>query len=271
MNKKLLLIGKNISHSKSPELYNSYFKEHNLDYTYELCEIDDLKVFIDKLKNDKNNDIYAFNVTMPYKIEIMKYLDKKDLTCEKAESCNLVIIDKGKLIGFNTDGIGFFEALKKGGVDPEEFNLCIIGDGGAAKAIKAAAKNYKINEIYTITHKISDNLFSHNNLFLERIVAKHLKESEIIVNASNVGFNGDKNMPLPKKMIDDLLKFKLDFCFVDIIYNPLETPMLRYMREKEVFDTFNGEPMLYEQFLANIRFLFEETNTNNKVIDTSIN
>lgn len=252
----LYLIGKNISHSKSPELYNEYFAKHNMNYHYSICEVDELESFINRIKND--DKVYAFNVTSPYKTDVLKYLDSKDETCEASDSCNLVVLNNGKLKGYSTDGDGFFISLIDNGINPDGFNITVIGNGGAAKSIIAASKKYKINDVYNITHKISDKLFKHSDIYTERIVSKKLRESEIIVNASNVGFNEDKKMPLPDYILNRLIKDKQDFCFVDIIYNPLETTLLKYMREHDVYDTFNGEPMLKAQFKANVDILFPD-------------
>lgn len=264
---KLCLIGKNISHSQSPALYNEYFKEHNMDYEYLLHETINLLEFIE---NIKLYNYIAFNVTMPYKIEIMKYLDYIDKTAIESESCNLVVVNNNKLKGYNTDGIGLFNSLINNNIEIKNRNMTIIGNGGAGKSIISSANQYGIKQINIINHELSDAIskYKNSNTYNMNSISKFeiidsidkLFASDIIINASNCGFKDDTKMPLPQTLINDLVMANKNFCFVDIIYNPLETNILKYIRSLGIKKAFNGESMLYHQFLENIKIIFGEKN-----------
>ena len=130
--KKYAVLGRSLGHSLSPIMHNIAFKEYNIDAEYSAIEFepDEFSRIIDLLRNDK----YAgFNITIPYKSDIMKYIDHLDKTAQRIGAVNTVRMKDDKWIGFNTDVHGFLQPLLK---INRQFKKCIVlGNGGAAGAV----------------------------------------------------------------------------------------------------------------------------------------
>lgn len=247
--KKMYLLGKDIQHSLSPKFYNEYFSSHNLNIEYKLFDTNDIKNFL-PIMNDENT--IGFNVTMPYKKDIISYISSINDVAMSASAVNLVIKENNKFIGYNTDGIGFFNSLIKLNIELKDKALTIVGHGGAGKAITSAAKNYGIKKINIITHSMSN---TSNDIATYKQILGMLLDADIIVNATPIGFSNDNNFPIDIKILQNLVDKRIDFTFVDIIYNPLETPLLHFMKNKGVKNAFNGTYMLKGQFDENLRLL----------------
>ena len=135
MSKKLVgLLGKNISYSFSKKYFNDKFKTENLDYQYtnfDLENINELPIVLDQ----HINNLVGFNITIPYKEEVIQYLDEIDTEAKEVNAINCVkIIDKYYLKGFNTDIYGFNNSLKPL-LKKHHNKALILGTGGASKAI----------------------------------------------------------------------------------------------------------------------------------------
>ena len=140
--KKFGLIGKNIDYSFSKKYFSEKFKKENLDYTYSNFDI----VNISEIKSIlQNNSISGYNVTIPYKEEIIKFLDEIDEVAKDIGAVNTIKKIDNKNIGFNTDGIGFEKSLLPLIENKIPKNALILGSGGASKAIKYVLKKLKIN------------------------------------------------------------------------------------------------------------------------------
>ena len=135
--KRFGLIGRNIDYSFSRQYFSKKFKKQNLTYCeYVNCDINDIKDF----KKIKSKDFSGFNVTIPYKEKIINLLDFVDENAKEIGAVNTIKIKKGKLIGYNTDYIGFLKTI-------DGFNFtkaAILGSGGASKAIAFALRTKKI-------------------------------------------------------------------------------------------------------------------------------
>ena len=137
MSKIFAVIGDPIDHSLSPNIHSAAFRELNLEHSYIAYRIPkgELKDGIEGLKKIK---ISGFNVTIPHKVEMMKYLDKMDESCSLIGAVNTVTNDNGILKGYNTDMDGFLEPFKKKELDIQNKKILLLGAGGAARAIVAA-------------------------------------------------------------------------------------------------------------------------------------
>lgn len=146
------LIANPIRHSKSPTMHNEAFAKLGLDYCYMCFEVDheNLEKTVEGLKAMK---VRGWNVSMPNKTTIAKYLDHLTPVAKMCQAVNTVINDDGVLTGTTTDGIGFMKALKESGIDPIGKKITIVGAGGAVTAIEIQAALDGVAEISIFNRK----------------------------------------------------------------------------------------------------------------------
>lgn len=219
------LIGKNLSHSFSKEIHN-YFgnKEYTLLNTYNLKDI------------FGNIELNGFNVTIPYKTEIIKYLDELDEIASKSNSVNTVIKSENKFIGYNTDYYGFVELIKYNGADLENKNILILGNGSVSNTIVLALEAMKAKSITRLGRTIKSSIDDYYNNAIK------YSNYEILINTTPVGMfpNNDDDLLI------DLDQFNNLNLVIDLIYNPLRTKLL-VESEKRKIKTINGLYMLVMQ------------------------
>lgn len=231
------LVGKKLGHSFSKDYFTKKFSDLNLDYSYQNIEIDNISDIIPFVK--KNKDLKGFNVTVPYKEEIIPFLDEIDVTAKEVGAVNTVKIDNGMLKGFNTDVIGFKRLLEKTaklqGCKATGKAALIFGSGGASKAVQ-----YVLNQ-ENIPYKIVSRACK-SGMSYEKVNSIGFDPFSIIINATPVGMypNVNECLELPYSTIES------HNVFIDLIYNPEETLFLKNARLKGAA-TFNGLTMLYEQ------------------------
>ena len=202
MPKTFAVIGDPIDHSLSPNIHSAAFRELNLESSYIAYRIPkgELGDGVESLKKIK---IDGFNVTIPHKVEMMKYLDKMDESCSIIGAVNTVTNSEGILKGYNTDMDGFLDPFKKKEIKILDTKILLLGAGGAARAIVAGVAKEKANHI-TIANRTLENA---NNLaqFANKIgldadaitiesVGNNLEDYDIIINATSIGL---KNEPSP--------------------------------------------------------------------------
>ncbi|WP_294286641.1 shikimate dehydrogenase [uncultured Chryseobacterium sp.] len=229
-NKKLGLIGKNISYSFSKKYFEDKFQKLMLKgYSYSIFDLPELHEVETLLANP---ELMGFNVTIPYKEKIIDYLDELSDEAQKIGAVNCVRIEDGKKTGYNTDAFGFEKTLmlhKK----PHHRSALILGNGGAAKAVKYVLDKQGIPSI-TVSRNTEIN---YENLDQDT-VAQH----QIIVQCTPVG-------TFPN--VEDCLDFPFDgltadHLIIDLIYNPNYTKFIINASEKGA-KTVNGFYMLEQQ------------------------
>ncbi|WP_073293198.1 shikimate dehydrogenase family protein [Chryseobacterium polytrichastri] len=229
-NKKLGLIGRNISYSFSKKFFEDKFQKLMLkDYSYSIFDLNE----IDEVEGlFSTPDLLGFNVTIPYKEKIIDYLDELSDEAEKIGAVNCVLIRDGKKIGYNTDAVGFEKTLllhKKSHQD----SALILGNGGAAKAVKYALDK----------HGISSKIISRNSeINFENLDKETVQNHKIIIQCTPVG-------TFPN--VEDCLDFPFeglskDHLIIDLIYNPNYTQFIIKASEKGA-KTVNGYYMLEQQ------------------------
>ena len=231
--KKLGLLGKDISYSFSRSYFKNKFEKENInDISYENFDIENIDLFPSIIKNTEG--IKGLNVTIPYKEQVIPYLDKINKKAKAIGAVNTIrITKKGKLVGYNTDCYGFKNTLKPF-VKSHHKKALILGTGGASKAIAYTFKEMGIKYQYvsrTIKNGVS---FSYDTL-----TEMEVKEHQIIINSTPLGtFPNIEDCPnIPYSAISD------QHILFDLIYNPEETKFLRQGKEKGA-TIINGLNML---------------------------
>jgi shikimate dehydrogenase len=236
--RKFGLIGKSLLHSRSKEYFVQKFSREDLkNCFYENYSFDDLKDFRGFLFNQPY--LIGLNVTTPYKVEIMKYMDDNDLVANVIGAVNCVKISRNenniKLTGFNTDAEAFRESLKPI-LGNNHNKALVLGTGGAAKAVCYALKDLNID--YLMVSRIEKpGVLSYSD-----ITSMMMAGNRIIINATPVGMFPDEGQcpGLPYKYLTS------KHLLYDLIYNPEETLFLKKGKEAGS-QVKNGLEMLYLQ------------------------
>jgi len=232
------LIGKKLSHSFSPVYFTRKFKDLNLDAEYRTFEIDELSelpVLINKYSN-----LRGLNVTIPYKKQVIPFLDELDsIACELGAVNTLKIIRTGKtafLKGFNTDVIGFEGSLLPLIKKRKDISSLVLGTGGSSQAVCYVLKKLDIKFTH-VSRKPSPGIFAYSDL-TDKIISKNL----LIINTTPLGmFPEVQNAPdIPYSSIGSR------HILFDLIYNPSETVFLQKGKERGA-TIANGQLMLEQQ------------------------
>ena len=245
------IIGDPINHSLSPALHNAAFNSLGLDHSYIAYRVpkDELGNAIISLKSI---NIAGFNVTMPHKTAIIKFLDTLDSTVERARAVNTVYNNNGKFEAFNTDIVGFVTPLHNRNLKFNGMTILLIGAGGPAQAVVAAlAKEKGISKIYISSRnkvKLENLAEVATKIGLECVTLgeNEIQEfsplSDMIINATPVGMGGEAS-PLSSKHISK------DSIVYDIVYRPLNTDLILNAKKANA-QIIYGYEMLIEQAIA---------------------
>jgi shikimate dehydrogenase len=235
VNTKLItLLGDPLKQTFAPKMFNETFRILGLDYFYFPVETgnDNLETLI---KAIRCMNFCGFNVTKPNKVKVIEYLDELDPLAEKIGSVNVVTIRNGKLRGYNTDGIGFLDALLASHpMDLKKATFFVFGAGGASRALCAtlafhgAKKLYITDKFNNVSATLVDDINARIAPCAEYIpdgdtsIPKLINASQILVNATGMGmFPHLEETPVDKKLLNkDLLVY-------DITYNPPKTQLLK--------------------------------------------
>jgi len=233
--RKFGLIGKSLLHSRSKEYFLQKFtREHLSDCVYENYQLDDLKDIRKLILNEP--DLFGLNITTPYKVEIMKYMEDIIRVANVIGAVNCIKISrKGteiKLSGYNTDAPAFRDTLKPL-LRQDHTTALVLGTGGAAKAVCHALKDLNID--YTMVSRNEKPAVLTYDALTSQTIADH----KIIINATPVGMfpYEDQCPPLPYKYLTS------KHLLYDLIYNPEETLFLKKGREADA-EVKNGMEML---------------------------
>ena len=233
---KLGLLGRNISYSFSRAYFKEKFEKEGIENTtYENFDIEAINLFPSIIENTKN--LKGLNVTIPYKQDVMPYLDKINKKAKEIGAVNTIkVTKKGRLVGYNTDCYGFKKSLEPH-LKSTHKNALILGTGGASKAVAYTLKQLGINYKY-----VSRNLKEGITYSYQDLTNNIIKEHTIIINCTPLGtFPNIENCPdIPYEAITD------NHILFDLIYNPEETTFLRLGKEKQA-TTINGLNMLILQ------------------------
>ena len=239
--KKFGLLGEHLGHSFSKGIHEAYFGKEKINASYELIEknIGEIPSLMEKLRSGK---YIGLNVTIPYKVEVIKYLDDISEEALKIGAVNTILSKDGKLYGYNTDYFGFQKTLEYNNIDVYNRKVLILGTGGASKAIYNVISDLGASHIYLASIIENDKFPVKNQDDLIRYSdIKDLKDIELIVNCTPSGMYPQLNQA-PLNGDQEIESNNL----VDIIYNPeVTTLMLKYLLKDA--KVVNGLMMLVAQ------------------------
>ncbi|MFO7554900.1 MAG: shikimate dehydrogenase [Desulfobacterales bacterium] len=254
------VIGNPVAHSLSPAIHNAAFSELNLDFVYLSFRVEDVKSAVAGMKALEN--FRGMSVTIPHKVEAMKYVDEIPWVDRKIGSINTVINKKGKLIGLGTDGPGALKAIADAGVEIDGKNILMLGSGGAARAISFnLAQKTKLRELLildidkpmlqqlTADLKAGTDAPITSEPLTEGTLAGAMADADVIIHCTPVGMHPNEDATLiPAEL------FRPEQVVFDIVYTPLETKLLADAKSRglkvicgvEMF--INQAVMQFEQF-----------------------
>lgn len=238
------LIGEKLGHSISLEIHSKILDKLNIRGTYNLFEIkrENLKVAVEGLKALGCRGI---NVTIPYKIDIMKHLDKISKEAEKIGAVNTVAFTQEGLVGLNTDYYGFGLTLKRAEINVLNRKAVILGTGGVSKAVRQYLMDHGVGELIFVSRDPQEALRKIKDF---RVIGyselNNLENKDLIINCTPCGM-----YPIVQESpVDNDILCKFSEA-VDLIYNPIETLFLKKSRELGL-KTVNGLYMLVAQAVA---------------------
>ena len=254
------VIGNPVEHSLSPAIHNAAFEFLDLNFIYVACPVKDVKGALAGMRAIKN--FRGMSVTIPHKIEVMKYVDEIATVDLNIGSINTVIHEQDKLIGLGTDGTGALKALIESGVEIDGKNILVLGAGGAARAISfTLAQNTSLRELSILDideaqlRGLKNDLETGTDatvrswLMNEKTLAEEVEKADIIIHCTPTGMhpNTDASLISPELFRPGQVVF-------DIVYTPFETKLLAGARSKglkvipgvEMF--INQAALQFEQF-----------------------
>ena len=238
--KKYFVIGNPIDHSFSPKIHNYWLKQNNINAIYDKIKLEknEIESFIKDLKKQK---ISGCNVTVPFKKSVIPFLDKLSSEAEMTQSVNTVYLKDDKIIGDNTDVIGFELAIKEIKFEIKGKRIFIIGAGGVVPSLICALNKMKPSNII-VSNRTKNKAENLKDLFgyLTVVDWKEIPNFDMVINATSIGLNNDEELDL------DLSKIGKDKFFYDVIYNPGSTNFLKNGK-KLGNKTENGKRMFLYQ------------------------
>ncbi len=238
--KKFLVIGNPIEHSLSPLLHNYWIKNNNIDAIYEKRKLNEnqLKDLILELRDKKFNGI---NITVPFKKAVIPFLDELSIEAQNTQSVNTIYFKNNKIIGHNTDIIGFEKSLKEFKYNPNNREVFILGAGGVVPSLIFALTKMKVKKI-KISNRTKEKAEYLKKLFknIEIVEWGEVPDFDMMINATSLGLKKEDNINL------DLSSISGNKFFYDVIYNPKETNFLKIGRELGNM-TLNGKFMFIYQ------------------------
>ena len=241
--KKFLVVGNPIDHSLSPALHNYWIKSNAIDAIYEKQKLneDELEQLILQVKEKKINGI---NVTVPFKKAIIPFLDELSIEAESTQSVNTIYLKDDKVVGHNTDIIGFETSIEKSKFNVFNKEVLILGAGGVVPSIIFALNKMKVSKI-KISNRTKEKAENLKERFknIELIEWGEVPTVDMIINATSIGLKKEDAMKLDFSLMSGN-KF-----FYDVIYNPNETNFLKIGKELGN-KTLNGKLMFIYQALS---------------------
>jgi shikimate dehydrogenase len=256
------LLGEKLGHSMSPEIHALIFKELHIDAYYHLFEVK-REALKDAVFGLKALGARGVNVTIPYKVPVMEYLDSISREAKEIGSVNTILFKDDRTLGYNTDYFGFGRMLHKNDIHIDNKRVVVLGSGGSAKGVLQylldnGTKSIIIASRDTAKLKDSDYYKRFDLMSYGELAA--LKDVDVIINCTPSGMY-PKVDACP---VDERLLSKFSSA-VDLIYNPKETLFLKYAKKADL-KAVNGFYMLVAQAVA-AEELWNDVKISSEIID----
>tara|TARA_B100001057_G_scaffold496849_1_gene599413 strand:+ start:705 stop:1499 length:795 start_codon:yes stop_codon:yes gene_type:complete len=244
--KKYIVIGNPIEHSLSPILHNFWIKKNNINAVYEKKKLELVEIK-NIILDVKDNKIEGVNVTVPFKKEVIPYLDILTLEAQNTQSVNTIYLDKGKTVGHNTDIKGFELGVQNIKFDFIEKDVLILGAGGVVSSIIFALNKMQVSNIF-VSNRTKSKAEDLKSLFKDIKIVDwgKIPSFDIVINATSIGLNENDDLNI------DFSKVKKNKLFYDVIYNPKETKFLK-TGKKLGNKIENGKMMFIYQALSSFQ------------------
>ncbi len=234
MKRLIGLIGNPVAHSKSPHMHNAQFESLGLPFSYYAFQVGK-DMLAEAVNGMKALDFKGFNVTIPHKVAVMEHLDDISDEAKRIGAVNTVVNEKGKLIGYNTDGRGYLLSLEsETGFSLKNKEILVIGAGGAARALLVTLQEGGAGRVDIANRSTGKGEALAASLSLDGCMVLSLSQAEenlgkydLIVNTTPVGMS--PNIEQTPIKVDNI---KPGAIASDIVYNPLETQFLKQCRRK---------------------------------------
>lgn len=264
MDKKFGLIGENLKHTYSPFIHDRILDKLNIKGQYGVYEVKrtNLKYVVSGLKALGFSGV---NVTIPYKVDIIDYLDLLNEEAAKVGAVNVIkISEDNSAIGYNTDYYGFGMMLRKYNIEIIDKNILILGTGGASRAVVQYLKDNFAGNITIVSRNIETAKLKYKGYdVIEYQDISEVTDCSIIINTTPVGMYPD----VDESAIE--MKFLKNFKYaIDLVYNPTKTLFLKEA-EKEGLITLNGLYMLVAQAVKS-QEIWNEINIKENILDSVV-
>ena len=245
------VIGDPIEHTLSPTMHNAAFNHLKLDFVFLAFRVK-AAALEDAMRGMRGLGIRGLNVTMPHKTAVTKHLDEVDPTVKFLDSANTILNDDGRLLGFNTDGVGALKALRENEVNLDGKKLLLLGAGGAAKAI-AFSLAKEVGELVILnraSEKAKELAEALSQVYGNKVVGetlspstiqKSIQNADIVINATSVGMHPHVSQSLVAPQW-----LKPDLTVMDIVYNPVETKLAKDAKAAGANVISGVEMLLYQ-------------------------
>jgi len=231
-NKLFGLLGKDIGYSFSRNYFSNKFRAENLQFEYVNFDLENLSTFKSLLSRD---DISGMNVTIPYKQEVIPFLDELDPVAKAIGAVNTIVFKNNKRLGYNTDHIGFQNTLLNY-LKPHHDKALVLGTGGASKAVCYVLEQLKIQ-----VQKVSRSEGPDRKAY-PQLSAKDYEEHSLLINCTPLGTHPNINAYPPI----DYEQLSKNHLLYDLIYNPKVTAFMKMGKVKGA-EVVNGYLMLVDQ------------------------
>ena len=231
-NKLFGLLGKDIGYSFSRNYFSNKFRAENLQFEYVNFDLENLSTFKSLLSRD---DISGMNVTIPYKQEVIPFLDEIDPVAKAIGAVNTIVFKDNKRLGYNTDHIGFQNTLLNY-LKPHHDKALVLGTGGASKAVCYVLEQLKIQ-----VQKVSRSEGPDRKAY-PQLSAKDYEEHSLLINCTPLGTHPNINAYPPI----DYEQLSKNHLLYDLIYNPKVTAFMKMGKVKGA-EVVNGYLMLVDQ------------------------
>ncbi|MBR2409804.1 MAG: shikimate dehydrogenase [Lachnospiraceae bacterium] len=238
------LLGEHLSHSYSKQIHEAL-----ADYTYDLIELSkkELKEFMTA------KDFAAVNVTIPYKKDVIPFLDEMDDRAKKIGAVNTIVNKQGTLYGYNTDYYGFLYTLQKNNIKITGEKVLVLGNGGAAKAVLAVLSDLSAKEIVIVKRTSGEGICSYEEAYVLH------SDATVLINTSPVGmYPHTGETPTPLTPFPNLT------AVVDLIYNPEVTRLLAEAKDRGLI-AVNGLEMLVSQAFYAVQYFLDTKLNEDKI------